>query len=167
MTVVLPRDTAAWTLSAVRDGRSALQLFGVRAWLLTGVGAVAMAIAVGVPTVLIPNPWFTRMTPVRPQDYVIWAAAAILSGLIVGSLAIRQVERGGEGKAVSAGALSVLAVGCAVCNKLVVLLLGTAGAMTFFAPLQLYLGIASLVLLAWALRLRARALAGACGARAQ
>jgi hypothetical protein len=53
--------------------------------------------------------------------------------------------------------LSVLAVGCPICNKLVVLLLGVSGALTIFEPAQLYLGVVSVVLLAWTLRLRARA----------
>jgi len=58
--------------------------------------------------------------------------------------------------------LSVLAVGCPICNKPVVLLLGTAGALNFFEPLQLYIGIASVLLLGWTLLLRATALAGTC-----
>ena len=62
----------------------------------------------------------------------------------------------------SGGVLSVLAVGCPTCNKLVVLLLGTTGALTFFAPLQIYIGIASVLLLGWTLLLRARALVGTC-----
>jgi hypothetical protein len=41
-----------------------------------------------------------------------------------------------------------------VCNKLVVLLLGSAGAPTVWAPLQPILGLASLGLLGWAPRSR-------------
>lgn len=50
----------------------------------------------------------------------------------------------------------------AICNKLVVLLLGVSGALTVFGPAQLYLGALGLVLPAWALRVRARALVRAC-----
>jgi hypothetical protein len=67
-----------------------------------------------------------------------------------------------DGKILSGGLLSVLAVGCPTCNKLVVLLLGTTGALTFFAPLQLYIGIASVLLLGWTLALRAKTLANTC-----
>ena len=42
------------------------------------------------------------------------------------------------------GALTFFAVGCPVCNKLVVLALGFSGALTYFAPLQPALGIAAL-----------------------
>ncbi len=146
----------------VSDIRLALTLFGARGWVVSVVGALVTAIVIGIPTVMIANPWFTRMTPVRPQDYFIWVATSMLSGLIVGSFTVRGVDRFGERKAISAGALSYLALGCPICNKLVVLLLGTAGAMTFFAPVQLYLGLGSIALLAWTLRLRARTLVGSC-----
>jgi hypothetical protein len=57
-----------------------------------------------------------------------------------------------------------LAIGCPVCNKIALVLLGTSGAMTLFAPIQPIIGAASLMLLAatlaWRLRLRARG--GAC-----
>ncbi len=52
-----------------------------------------------------------------------------------------------------------LAIGCPVCNKLALLLLGTSGALSIWAPIQPILGAASLALLAgtavWRLRLRA------------
>lgn len=54
------------------------------------------------------------------------------------------------------GFLSFLAVGCPTCNKLVVLALGTTGALDWFAPAQPVLGIVSIALLAWALRARLR-----------
>jgi hypothetical protein len=55
-----------------------------------------------------------------------------------------------------AGMLSFFAVGCPVCNKLVVVALGTTGARQWFEPLQPALAVASIVLLAWALRARLR-----------
>jgi hypothetical protein len=63
-----------------------------------------------------------------------------------------------------AGFGAFLAIGCPVCNKVALVLLGAGGAMTVFAPLQPLIGAASLVLLAgtlaWRFRLRARG--GAC-----
>lgn len=52
--------------------------------------------------------------------------------------------------------LSVLAVGCPVCNKLVVLLLGVSGALSWFAPAQPLLAVLSVILLAFGLRRRLR-----------
>lgn len=48
----------------------------------------------------------------------------------------------------------MFAVGCPVCNKLVVLALGLGGAMTYFAPVQPFLGLISTGLLLYGLRLR-------------
>jgi hypothetical protein len=48
------------------------------------------------------------------------------------------------------GALSFFAIGCPVCNKLVLIALGTTGAINYFGPIQPYLAFAGLVLLTWA-----------------
>jgi hypothetical protein len=52
-----------------------------------------------------------------------------------------------------------LAIGCPVCNKVALLLLGTSGALSVWAPIQPILGAISLGLLlatvVWRLRLRA------------
>ncbi len=50
--------------------------------------------------------------------------------------------------------LSVFAVGCPVCNKLVVLALGMSGATAYFAPVQPLLGFLSVGLFGYALRVR-------------
>ena len=52
-----------------------------------------------------------------------------------------------------------LAIGCPICNKIALLLLGTSGALNLFAPIQPILGAASVALLAatlaWRITLRA------------
>ena len=58
------------------------------------------------------------------------------------------------GRAGAGGVMSFFAAGCPVCNKLVVLAIGTTGAVDYFRPLQPMLGAASIVLLAIALRAR-------------
>ena len=47
-------------------------------------------------------------------------------------------------------------MGCPVCNKLVLLALGSAGALTWFEPVQPVLQVLAIALLAWALRRRLR-----------
>jgi hypothetical protein len=66
-----------------------------------------------------------------------------------------------------AGFGAFLAIGCPVCNKIALVLLGTSGALTIFAPIQPLIGAASLALLAGTLawRLRSRARGGACAVR--
>lgn len=58
--------------------------------------------------------------------------------------------------------LSFFSVGCPVCNKVVVLLLGLGGAMTIFNPLRPFLGLASIVLLGITLFLRVRVVRYGC-----
>jgi len=139
----------------------AFSRFTFKAWGITSLTAAIGLFVIGLPTAIYENPFFVRMTPVRAQDYVIWIISSVLVGLIVGSHFVAS-STSGDGKIISGGVLSVLAVGCPTCNKLVVLLLGTTGALTFFAPLQLYIGIASVLLLGWTLLLRAKALTDTC-----
>ena len=140
---------------------AAFSMFTPKAWIITALAAAIGLVVIGLPTAIYENLFFVRMTPVRAQDYVIWIVSSVLIGLIAGSYFVGSSTRG-DGKILSGGVLSVLAVGCPICNKPVVLLLGTAGALNFFEPLQLYIGIASVLLLGWTLLLRATALAGTC-----
>lgn len=136
-----------------------LSMYTPKAWAVTGLTATVGLALIGLATAIYENPFFIRMTPVRAQDYVIWILSSVLTGLIVGSYFVAR-STSDDGKILSGGLLSVLAVGCPTCNKLVVLSLGTAGALTFFAPLQIYIGVASVLVLGWTLLLRAKALAG-------
>ena len=138
-----------------------LSMFTPKAWFMTTLAAATGLAAIGLTTAIFENWFFVRMTPVRAQDYVIWILSSVLMGLIVGSYLVAS-STSSDGGIFSGGVLSVLAVGCPTCNKLVVLLLGTTGALTFFAPLQLYIGIGSVLLLGWTLLLRAKALTDTC-----
>ena len=135
---------------------------------LAGAAAAALAIvAIGLPTAVLPNRFFMRMTPTRPQDYLFLGLTAILVGVIVATYVVpadpgAPAAPGGEGRLTAGGVLSFLAVGCPICNKLAVLALGVGGALRYFAPVQPLLGLASLALLgatAWA---RLRALRAGC-----
>lgn len=123
-------------------------------WRALALAAVS-GLALAVPTRLVPNGFFSRMTPTRPLDYVFWVAASALLGL---TLAMRSPDRDAAGP-VAGGVGTFLAVGCPICNKIVVALLGVSGALSYFAPLQPLIGSAALVLLVVALRRRASALA--------
>lgn len=102
----------------------------------------------------MPTPLFDRMTPVQWWNYPILVATAVLGGLVVPTYVRTGAGSDGVGKTAGGGLLSALAIGCPVCNKLVVLALGFSGALTYWAPLQPVLGVASLALLGWALRSR-------------
>lgn len=153
------------------DARELAGLFGGRG-LAAGAGAAALAVvAIGVPTVLVPNPFFARMTPTRPRDYAVLGLTALLAGLVVATYfpaaGVACPAAPAEGRLTLGGLLSFLAVGCPVCNKVAVLALGASGALRYFAPVQPVLGLASLALLGATAWLRLRALrAGRVGAPA-
>jgi hypothetical protein len=147
--------------STIAETRAGWATLPSHSWAVA-VGATALALfAIGIPTDIVPNPWFRRMTPVRPADVVFLVLTALLSGVLVATY-LRSISDRTPGVAVGSGVLSVLAVGCPVCNKLVVGLLGFSGALNYFAPLQPMLGSLAVVLAATALGVRLRRLGQAC-----
>lgn len=127
-------------------------------WITASVAALLTATLIGVPTGMIHTNFYTRMTPVLWWNIPIWLASALLTGLV---LATYVHSPSGATKTVSGrlgtgGVLSLFAVGCPICNKLVVALIGVSGALNLWAPIQPVLGIGSLGLLLYALRLRLR-----------
>ena len=129
------------------------------------VGGLGTATATGIPTDLIPNPWFARMTPIQGYAYPVWGATTLLAGaLLAVHLGMPRPACATGGRSRAAGAFGVvgsfIAVGCPVCNKLVVAAIGTAGATGYFAPLQPTLAGTSLFLLVAALAVRLRAVTG-------
>ena len=142
---------------------------GLRSWsfrhVAVAVGAGALiALAIGLPTDVIPNPVFGRPVPVTWWSYPTLLVTAVLGGLLAATyVGDRSTEPSSIGEMDDptrrggiAGLLSFFAVGCPVCNKLVIVALGTTGARQWFEPVQPVLAIASVVLLGWALRARLR-----------
>ena len=144
----------------------ALKAWTPARWWFAGGMAALSALAIGLPTDVIPNPVFGRQgTPVEPWAVPVLVMTAALSGLLFATYlrpgdAVEFGEIGGLDRPTRfgglGGLLSFFAVGCPICNKVVVIVLGTSGALTWFAPVQPYLGVVALGLLAWALRVRLR-----------
>jgi hypothetical protein len=130
-----------------------------RAALYGAAAGVATTLLIGIPTVLIPNPFFSRMVPVRPRDYLFLAITILLTSALAASYALPATCSLQDGKMAAGGFLSFLAVGCPVCNKIVVLAIGASGAMNYFAPLQPILALASTLLLSYAIWIRLRSVA--------
>ena len=133
----------------------------MRTRIAVGVATAAVvALVIGVPTGIIETPWYTRMTPVLWWNYPVWVLSSIMTGALVATY-VRQPAAMAEsthgGKTLMGGTLSLFAVGCPICNKLVVMALGVSGAMSWFAPAQPVLAFTSLALLGYALRARHRA----------
>jgi hypothetical protein len=132
-----------------------------RRWLAATVAAVTFAVVAGGLTAVVQNPFTHRVVPASWWTYVTLAISAVLGGLVTAtyvrssaSLASPTSNSVGKGRVAGGGLLSVLAIGCPVCNKLVVLAVGASGALSLWAPIQPVLAVASIGLLAWALRTR-------------
>jgi hypothetical protein len=148
------------------SGWTVLARWSRRRWLVAAASAAAVAVLVALPTAVIPNPVFGRAVAETWWSYPVVVATGILGGLL---FATYVREPGTPGRAPAdddmdrasklgmAGAMvSFFAVGCPVCNKLVLLALGASGAVTWFAPLQPFLALVSIGLLVVALRVRIR-----------
>ncbi|MFZ2175168.1 MAG: hypothetical protein WAW17_14285 [Rhodococcus sp. (in: high G+C Gram-positive bacteria)] len=129
------------------------------------VAAAALTLLlVGVPTDIVANPWFGREVPVRWWEYPVLAATVVLTAAWFG---IQRAAPGDRQTAtpVAGVLLAVFAVGCPVCNKLVLATIGVSGALGWWAPLQPILAVLSLVMLAAAVayRWRCRPCDDSCG----
>lgn len=122
-----------------------------RRWLTATLVTAVAGLGMGVPSGIIRTSFYRRMTPVLWWNYPVWAISAVLIGMIVATYIVRTVQPSAP---LAGGILSTLAVGCPVCNKLVVAAIGVSGALDIWAPIQPWLGVASLLLLGYALRRR-------------
>ena len=99
------------------------------------------------------------MTPLTWWDRPIWLISALLLGLLAATYVRADpgaISASEASQSLGGGLLSAFAIGCPICNKLIVGFAGTAGALDYWAPLQPFVGLVSLALLGVALALRLR-----------
>ncbi len=133
---------------------AALRLWSTKNWFTAIAGALAAFLVIGVPTDVIDNPIFGREIDETPWAMPVLAVTAVLSGLLLGTYVnADSFDRSAKSGTVG-GVLAYFAVGCPVCNKLVLLALGTTGAVNYFEPVQPYLAAFGIIALALALRAR-------------
>ena len=142
------------------NGWAVMLAWPARRWVVAAAAAVATALLIGIPTDVIPNPVFGRPVPVTWWSYPVLVVTAVLAGLAIATY-VRDPREPLDHDPTTrtaglGGLLSFFAVGCPVCNKVVLVALGTTGARRWFEPVQPLLAVASIVLLAWALRGRLR-----------
>ena len=132
----------------------------LRRWTVAIIATGVAALLIGVPTGIIPTDFYSRMTPVLWWNYPVWAISSLLTGLVASTyvkskdLIDDPTEGSVNGRLGFGGLMSAFAVGCPICNKLVVGLVGVSGALNVWAPVQPFLGIASVLLLTVAFRTR-------------
>jgi hypothetical protein len=129
---------------------SAFRFWSPRRYLVALAVALGAALATGIPSDLINTPLFGRPIAITVWAYPVWIITSVLIGLLVAA-SLR-----GRGQAAGGGVLTLIAVGCPVCNKPIVLLLGASGALEIWAPLQPVLGAVAIVFLGGALFIRLR-----------
>jgi hypothetical protein len=165
-------------------------------WALAWTAAALLAF--GFVSAIIPNPVFGRSVAPEPFAIAVWLVSAPLMGLLAatytvparsGATPMAPVPAAGllaeplpapavtasmtrsDGSVVGtvAGFGAFLAIGCPLCNKVVLIALGASGAMSIWAPIQPILGAASVALLAAtvAWRLRRRAAGDVCAVPAR
>lgn len=147
-----------------------LAVRGLRSWqprqiIIAGVTAILFAVLIGVATVLIPNPWFTRDIAPTWWSYPVWIITSILSGMLLATYvsntspkSSEATERHTSTMGMAGGVLAWFAVGCPVCNKIALLALGYSGAITWFTPIQPFLALGAMLLTATALLWRLKGL---------
>ena len=114
-----------------------------------GVGVFTLLV-IAIPTDLISNPIFGRQIEATVWAWPVALLTAVLAGVLIAlprPTSCRPATRTG----IFGGALTYLAVGCPTCNHLVVLALGTTGALAWFAPIQPFLALIGLAILSGAI----------------
>lgn len=152
------QGTASRLVNSVLIAGGSLRRWPARRWWIALVAAVGTYLVIAIPTDLIDTPFFARAVAPTAWSWPVLAVSAILAGLVSatyvaypeGAAPLRSEGRLG----IAGWMITFFAVGCPVCNKIVLLALGASGALQFFEPVQPYLAGASILLLGWALQAR-------------
>ncbi len=124
----------------------------------SSISTWSTALVIGIPTDVLPNPWFGREICVRALDVIVLVALSAVTGALLATYAVAGAPAPGPRVRIGSGIIGWFAIGCPVCNKLVVTLLGVSGATSTFAPVQPVLGVAAVALATTALVIRVRAI---------
>jgi len=109
-----------------------LKQWPARRWWFAAGTAIATYLFIAIPTDLIDNSVFGRDVPPTPWSRTALAISSVLAGLVAATYVATpdSAPRAREGRLGAAGGMvTFFAVGCPVCNKLVLLALGYSGAI--------------------------------------
>ena len=114
--------------------------------------SIGFFIVFGVVTVLIPNQFFVRMAQINYLDYIFLVLTSILLGTYVSFYKYQKKHLNNTSTAAvyGGGIFGFLGFGCAVCNKILILLLGVAGVLTYVEPYRPFIGFAGIGLMSYA-----------------
>jgi len=109
--------------------------------------AIALFLAFGIPTALLPTGIFKRMTDSTMFDYAFLFIVPVLFGYFIYLYLQRRQTAKKTCAAVSGLGAGWLAVICPICVKFLVLLFGMSALMTYFDPIRPVFGVVSIVIL--------------------
>jgi ABC-type Fe3+-siderophore transport system permease subunit len=136
---------------------TSLLSWSLKRWIVGAAVGASTYLLIALPTAVIKNPIFGREIAVTEWSVMVIVVTSVLTGLLTATYVKNDYsdENPRQMKIGSAGALlSFFAVGCPVCNKLVLIALGYSGAIQYFAPIQPYLALIGIALLMYSLRMR-------------
>jgi hypothetical protein len=116
-----------------------------------GIGvAAAMFAGLGTVAALWENPLFMRMTPTGGFEITLLLLLSGLAGIYVG---LPRTDCGTR-TAGTGSVIGFLGIACPVCNKILLLLFGSALLLEYYEPVRLYLALGGVVLMAVAIWLK-------------
>lgn len=138
--------------TTLRNARNALVSFAPRRIGVAVLASIIVFLLLGLATALIPNPVFGRPIDAPAWGVTALVITAVLSGITLATYVATPVPADtetGTRRFTLGGVLAFFAIGCPTCNKLVLIALGSSGAITWFAPIQPYLATVGIALLGW------------------
>jgi hypothetical protein len=112
--------------------------------------AVAMFVLLGTVAALWNNPLFMRMTSAGSFEIALLLLQALLMGVYVGL----PHSPCGKRTAGAGAIIGFLGIACPVCNKVLVVLIGSALLLEYFEPVRIYVALGGAVLVALAIWLK-------------
>lgn len=105
----------------------------------------------GIPTAVIRNHFYFRMTPAFWFDYVFLVVNGVLIGLY---FAITYTSTQPEAckiekKSIFASLLALFGIACPICNQILLLIFSTTLLLSFLEPIRPYISLTSSILLLW------------------
>ncbi|MEX2533261.1 MAG: hypothetical protein WD360_04805 [Nitriliruptoraceae bacterium] len=138
--------------TTLRNAAQALLAFTPRRIAGATFASVVTFLLLGLTTAMIENPVFGRSIATPTWGFTALTLTSVLSGIILATYVATPLPPDTETatrRFTAGGVLAFFAIGCPTCNKLVLIALGSSGAITWFAPIQPYLATAGIVLLGW------------------
>lgn len=125
--------------------------------------SVAAFLLYGIPTAIIPNPYFKRMTVTNMLDLTLLILTAVLLGSYLSlHLYSKKQSKSSNIAAATGGFTGIFAFSCPLCNVLLVSLFGSSLLLTYFEPIRPLFGIFTVGILGSAIYFKASSLNKKC-----